>query len=832
MARAAPVRGRSGWNPSLRTTFLGVALAVGVPLVLLLVYLSWIETGRERGRVEREAEGHARALGARLEQVVNQRLEAVAGLAAAVAQSGGNPAAIEIQVRRVRQAWPDIERIVVADELGLVLAVVPTPSDGRRPAVGEQSWFKQAATSTEPVVGEAGRQGAEVWVGLSAPARAPEGQFRGAVRAELSLRAVQAALAQAGLPPGAAAEIVNDRGVIIARHPTLFLLRSVSGLPEYARFLGVQGGVGSLAGVDGETRLTGAVPIKAAGWTVAVGLPASHGGADTWRRLGAVWAGAAAVFILGLALATMLARRQVEGIARLRAAMRRLESGDLPPAIPAGVGGEVGGLIEGFNRMVSWLHGKIREYEVMSQVEEVTGTAISEQRSAESILPGLVRRVLTGMGADAGVVLAPEDNGGLVTRVAVGLPGVQTDGVRLGRGRGLAGQALAERQAIAVPDVEADYQVEEPFLREGGLRSVIAAPILSGDDVTGVLLLGYRVPRAVGPAEVQRLETMVRRMAQALDHARAMDSVRQNTAGLESQVAQQLAALQTATREQAEARRQVQEAQRHTQELEQTLKRQAEAPPVIKEVIVEKEVVRERVVRAEAPGAGAELRAAMQRTVSQELRAPLSALLDLPRLLVEGLEKPLGDEERQQLEILRDHGTDVLEVIDDLVILSGLEAGQVKIVKSAFDLPASIQRVVRTLQPRAASKGNRIDTDIKLHVGQIVSDAKRVEQILTNLLLNAIRYTEVGEIRVTCFVRDADVVLTVADDGAGFSTEEQARIFAPFLQVEPRDGRAFPGTGLSLTVCQRLAEALGGKVRVESEVDRGTWFTVVLPVQS
>jgi signal transduction histidine kinase len=383
-----------------------------------------------------------------------------------------------------------------------------------------------------------------------------------------------------------------------------------------------------------------------------------------------------------------------------------------------------------------------------------------------------------------------------------------------------------------VPDIEADYQVEEPFLREGGLRSVIAAPILSGDDVSGVLLLGYRLPRAVGPAEVQRLETMVRRMAQALHHARAMDSVRQNTAGLESQVAQQLAALQAATQEQAEARRQVQEAQRHSQELEQTLKRQAEAPPVIKEVIVEKEVVRERVVRAEVPGAGTELRAAMQRTVSQELRAPLSALLDLPRLLVEGLDKPLGDEERQQLEILRDHGTDVLELIDDLVILSGVEAGQIKIVKSSFDLPASIQRVVRILQPRAASKGNRIDTDIKLHVGQVVSDAKRVEQVLTNLLLNAIRYTEVGEIRVTCFVRDADVVLTVADDGAGFSTEEQTRIFEPFLQVGPRDGRAFPGTGLSLTVCQRLVEALGGKIRVESEVDRGTWFTVVLPVQS
>jgi signal transduction histidine kinase len=243
-------------------------------------------------------------------------------------------------------------------------------------------------------------------------------------------------------------------------------------------------------------------------------------------------------------------------------------------------------------------------------------------------------------------------------------------------------------------------------------------------------------------------------------------------------------------------------------------------------------VVREKEVVRVDPAASAELRAAMQRTVSQELRAPLTALLDLPRLLVDGLNQVLGEDERLQLEILRDHGSEILELIDDLVILSGLEAGQVKIVKTAFDLPGLIARTMRALQPRAAAKGNRIDVDVKPGVGQIVSDGKRVEQILSNLLLNAIRYTEVGEIRVTCFVRNADVVLTVADDGAGFSNEEQARIFEPFLPVGPRDGRTYPGTGLSLTVCQRLTEALGGKIRVESEIERGTWFTMSLPIQS
>ena len=105
----------------------------------------------------------------------------------------------------------------------------------------------------------------------------------------------------------------------------------------------------------------------------------------------------------------------------------------------------------------------------------------------------------------------------------------------------------------------------------------------------------------------------------------------------------------------------------------------------------------------------------------------------------------------------------------------------------------------------------------------MVTDARRVEQVLGNLILSAVKYTEVGEIRVTCYQRDREVILTVADDGIGFTPEEQGRIFRPFCPVNPRGGRALPGTGLLLTVADRLVLALGGKIKIESEVDRGTW---------
>src|SRR5262249_23974304 len=181
----------------------------------------------------------------------------------------------------------------------------------------------------------------------------------------------------------------------------------------------------------------------------------------------------------------------------------------------------------------------------------------------------------------------------------------------------------------------------------------------------------------------------------------------------------------------------------------------------------------------------ARFRGEMQKTVSEELRAPLTALLDLPRFLVDGLQKPLGDTERGQLEILQERGQEILELIEGLTILSALQADKLKLSKVATDVPALIQRVVRTLQSRVAAKGNRLETDIKPGVSPVVTDSRRVEQVLGNLILSAVKYTEVGEIRVSCYQRDREVVVTVADDGVGFTPDEQARIFPPFCAVRP-----------------------------------------------
>lgn len=823
-ARARAPRQARGVTTSLRSAFVSLALVTSLPFALLLTYLAWGEVARERDRAQQGALARATLLGAQIEKHLAARIEGVAGAAAAIAGSGAASGPAEMHVRRLKQSFPDAEHVVVVNELGVALASIPPAGEGRTVAVGDQAWFRRAATSTEPFVSAPRQVGPEIVVGIHAPVRTPEGQLRGVLGLDLSLRQVQQALAQSSLEPGATAEVLTEQGVILARHPALFLLRSAREATGYGDLTRAPGTGGEVTGVDGEHRLAAAAAIRPVGWMLVAGVPSGQVLSAARRQLMVVTGAGLVVTVLAVLAAVAVSRRHAQGVARLRGAMGRLEAGDLPATLPVTVGGEIGALTESFNRTLGWLRGKLREYEVVSQVEEAASQAIGGSQSLDGLLPGLLRRVVSGMSADAGVLLL-EEEGVLVARAAVGFPGVAVEGTRLRRGQGLAGAAASERAATAVPDVEADYRIEEPYVREGGLRSIVAMPMATGDGVVGVVEVGYRAPHAFSEAELQQLEAIVRRTTQAVERARALDAVQRSTQGLEAQLAEKLEALEQATTEQAEARRQVQEARRKAQELERQIKQQAARIPQVKEVIVEREVVRPDPAAEQA----ARLRAELSRTVSEELRVALTALMELPRFLVEGLQKPLGEAERGQLEILQERGQEILELIEGLGILTGIQSGRVAITRAPVDVGALIQRVVRQLQPRVAARGNRIEADVKPGLGAVPTDARRLEQVLTNLVLSAVKYTEVGEIRIGGQPRDGGAVITVTDDGSGFSSEERARLFQPFLQLAPRQGRSRPGTGLLLTVCERLVTALGGSVRVESEIDQGTQITVTLP---
>ena len=231
---ASPAKGKAQESGgTLKRAFAVAAVLTAIPFLLLIAYLVWGHISREHSRVEREAFAQASLLSAQVEKHLGARIEALAGAATLLGASGGSPAAAEAQGRRFKQAFPDVDRVVLFDELGVAVAAVPSLGEGKRLAVGDQEWFKRAATSTDPFVGTPSRAGPEVVVGIYTPVRTSEGQLRGVLALDLLLKRIQDLLVRGTSRPGSAAALVTDRGIVVARQPSLFLMANVASLAGY-----------------------------------------------------------------------------------------------------------------------------------------------------------------------------------------------------------------------------------------------------------------------------------------------------------------------------------------------------------------------------------------------------------------------------------------------------------------------------------------------------------------------------------------------------------------------------------------------------------------------
>jgi signal transduction histidine kinase len=218
--------------------------------------------------------------------------------------------------------------------------------------------------------------------------------------------------------------------------------------------------------------------------------------------------------------------------------------------------------------------------------------------------------------------------------------------------------------------------------------------------------------------------------------------------------------------------------------------------------------------------------------MSHDLRKPIAAVIEDCQLLLIGEGSGLKKSERTIVENVRDNTSHLLGMVDELLEMSRIEAGQVEMKPTAVEVPAAIAQAVRVIEPAAKAKGLVLKTDMENEL-KARTDGRLLARIVMNLLVNAVEYTSKGSITVSSRRCGPSIEIKVSDTGSGIPADRLGLIFEKFQRLQPTAGITRPGIGLGLglAISREFAHLLGGDIRVESEVGKGSIFTLTIPAE-
>ncbi len=346
-------------------------------------------------------------------------------------------------------------------------------------------------------------------------------------------------------------------------------------------------------------------------------------------------------------------------------------------------------------------------------------------------------------------------------------------------GQCLCGLAWSEGKAIYSRNIHADHRCTLDECKSAGIHSLTALPLQGREGVLGVLVLASLTDRDFG-VQGTYLETLANLVAGALQNALLHEELKGYADELEERV---------------------------------------------KDRTAELTIAKDRAEEADR------LKSAFLATMSHELRTPLNSIIGFTGILLQGLVGPLNDEQQKQLNMVKESSRHLLDLINDVLDISKIEAGQLEIDSKPFDIREAVRKTVEKVTPMAEKKGLTLVTKLSADLGQVTSDRRRVEQVLINLVNNAVKFTEEGEVQVECVVRGDQVVTHVRDTGIGIRPEDRELLFEAFQQIDMGLNRRHEGTGLGLSICKKLMYLLGGEIRAESPgPGKGSDFSFTLPM--
>ncbi len=623
----------------------------------------------------------------------------------------------------------------------------------------------------------------------------PSGEYAVEVTvAEVSLKAIWDVVARIRVGRMGHAYVIDARGQLIA-HPdvSLVLQRSdLSGLAQVQEARAVRKALDAdearvmiARGLDGGQVLAAHAAINPLGWLMFVEQPL----AEAFAPLQAALLRGAVILVIGLGLAVLasvvLARRMVAPIRMLQEGAARIGAGELGHRIELHTGDEIQALGDEFNRAAAKLQEsyagleqkvQVRTAELTQSIAELralgeVGTAVSSSLDLQTVLSTIVTHAVQLSSADAGTIYEFDESAEVfVPRANYGLSDEAVTMLRdskLRMGEGGVGRAAAFRNIVQIPDVEQD-----PGYR---MRDVMRR-------------YGFRALLAVPLLREDRVigGFVIRRKT-------AGEFPQQVVSLLQSFAAQSVLAIQNA---------------RYFREIQE---------------------------KSEALAASSQHKSQFLANMSHELRTPLNAIIGVTEMVLEDARDLKREDEFEPLERVLRAGRHLLALINDILDLSKIEAGKMDMHLESFPIAPLIEDIIKTIQPLAAKSGNEITVSCPGEIGSMHADQTRVRQALLNLVSNANKFTERG--KVTVSVRRTSegsrdwITAAVADTGIGMTPEQVGRLFQEFMQADASTTRKYGGTGLGLAISRRFCQMMGGDITVDSEVGRGSTFTIRLPAE-